>query len=95
MKTKEAIKNFLDKKVKQAIKKSDLQKQLQVLLETRNCFEKGDNSDSSEPYDFCMYFTNGDKFSTHNLCDIRIDYLKTRNRGVIYVTDYEILNYIA
>ena len=95
MKTKEAIKNFLDKKVKQAIKKSDLQKQLQVLLETCNCFEKGDDSDSSEPYDFNMYFTNSDTYSTHNLCDIRIDYLKTRNKGVIYITGHEILNYIA
>jgi len=95
MKTKETIKNFLDKKVKQAIKKSVLQKELQILLKTHNRFEKGDDSDDSEPYDFCMYFTSGDTYSTYNLCDIRIDYLKTRNRGVIYVTNYEILNYIA
>ena len=94
MKSKEYIKNFLNEKVGHAIKKSELQKQLQDILNTRNRFEPGDEGDDTEPYDFCMYFTNGDTYQTSNLCDIRIDYLKTRNKGVIYVTSYEILHYI-
>ena len=95
MKTKEYIKNFLNGKVGHAIKRSELQKELQTTLNTKNRFEKGDDGDDCEPYDFCLYFTNGDTYATANLCDIRIDYLKTRNKGVIYVTSYEILNYIA
>ena len=94
MKSKEYIKSVLDAKVGQAVRKSDLQKELQGLLDTKNRFEQGDNDDDTEPYDFCMYFTNGDTYATSHLCDIRIDYLETRNRGVIYVTSYEILHYI-
>lgn len=94
MKSKEYIQNALNEKVGHAIKKTDLQKELQDLLNTKNHFEDGDESDDTEPYDFCMYFTNGDTYATSNLCDIRIDYLKTRNKGVIYVTSYEILHYI-
>lgn len=94
MKTKEYIKSFLNEKVGHFIKKSDLQKQLQELLDTKNRFESGDDDDDTEPYDFCMYFTNGDTYQESNLCDIRIDYLKTRNKDVIYVTSYEILHYI-
>lgn len=94
MATKEYIQNFLNGKVSQAVKKRELQKELQDLLNTKNRFENGDDSDDTEPYDFCMYFTNGDTYQTSNLCDIRIDYLKTRNKGVIYVTNYEILHYI-
>ena len=94
MKSKEYIKSVLDAKVGQAVRKSDLQKELQGMLDTKNRFEQGDNDDDTEPYDFCMYFTNGDTYQASNLCDIRIDYLKTRNRGVIYVTSYEILHYI-
>ena len=94
MKSKEYIKSFLNEKVGHAIKKSELQKELQEMLNTRNRFEPGDEGDDTEPYDFCMYFTNGDTYQTSNLCDIRIDYLKTRNKGVIYVTSYEILHYI-
>ena len=85
---------MLDEKVGHPIKKSELQKQLQDMLNTSNKFVNGDDSDDTEPYDFCMYFTNGDTYQTSNLCDIRIDYLKTRNKGVIYVTSYEILHYI-
>lgn len=94
MRTKEYIQNFLNGKVGQTVKKSELQKELQDLLNTKNRFENGDDSDDTEPYDFCMYFTNGDTYATTNLCDIRIDYLKTRNKEVIYVTSYEILHYI-
>jgi len=94
MKSKEYIKSVLDKKVGQTVKRSELQKELQGLLSTKNTFEDGDDDDGGEPYDFCMYFTNGDTYATSNLCDIRIDYLKTRKRGVIYVTSYEILHYI-
>ena len=94
MKAKEYIQNFLNGKVGQMVKKSELQKELQDLLNTKNRFEKGDDSDNTEPYDFCMYFTNAAPYAEHNICDIRIDYLKTRNRGVIYVTNYEILHYI-
>jgi len=94
MKSKEYIKSFLNEKVGHAVKKSELQKELQDLLNTKNRFEDGDDSDDTEPYDFCMYFTNGDTYQTSNLCDIRIDYLKTRNKDVIYVTSYEILHYM-
>jgi len=95
MRTKEYIQNFLNGKVGQAVKKSELQKELQDLLSTRNRFEKGNScfDEDDAPY-FCMYFTNGDTFQASNLCDIRIDYLKTRNKSVIYVTSYEILHYI-
>jgi len=76
------------------VEKRKMEKDLQILLSTRNKFEKGDDKDTSEPFTFTLYFTNGEPDSTHNLCDIRIDYLKTRNCKVIYVENFEILNYI-
>lgn len=74
------------------VKKSDLQEKLQILLSTKNKLEKGDNKDTREPFSF--YFTNGEANSTSNVCDIRIDYLKTRNKNILYIYDYDILTYI-
>lgn len=93
MKSKEYIENVLKTKVNQFVDKNNLQKDLQEMLNTRNRFEKGDFGDDTEPYNFCMFFTNGDVFDTAHLCDIRIDFLKTRNKNIIYVTGYEILHY--
>lgn len=72
------------------IMKSELQGKLQEMLETKNELEEGDNEGK---WDNSAYFTNGEANSTHNYCDIRIDYLPTRNEGEIYVTGTELLDY--
>ena len=92
MVSKEEIKNVLRPKVGQYVKKSELQKELQNLLNTKNRFERGDDND---PEEFSLFFTNGEAHSTSNFCDIVIDYLKTNKRGIIYVNGFEILNYYA
>lgn len=72
------------------IMKSKLQTTLQAMLETENELEDGDNDGK---WDNSFYFTNGEADSTHNFCDIRIDYLPTNNEGEVYVTGTEILDY--
>lgn len=72
------------------IMKSKLQATLQGMLETENQLEDGDNDGK---WDNSFYFTNGEADATHNLCDIRIDYLPTNNEGEVYVTGTEILDY--
>lgn len=92
METKTFIECVLSARVGKMIAKKDLEKELQKNLNTRNRFENGDDVEEDNP---ChgLYFTNGEADATRNFCDIRIDYLKTRQRGTIYVVDYEILNY--
>lgn len=72
------------------IMKSNLQTTLQSMLGTKNEFEDGDATDK---WDNSLYFTSGEANSNCNFCDIRIDYLPTNNKGEIYVTGTEILDY--
>jgi hypothetical protein len=93
MATKEQISDYLNRLVNTFIGKNALQSELQALLSTRNKFEKADDEDVLDSYDFSFYFTNGKEDSTFNFCDLRIDYLKTRSKKVIYITSFEILYY--
>lgn len=72
------------------IMRSELQEKLQQMLGTDNEFEEGDTAGK---WDRCVYITNGDGTSTHGYCDIRIDYLPTLNKGEVYVTGTELLDY--
>ena len=92
MVTKEEIKKMLSEMECHFVEKIELQSKLQEMLNTDNKFEDGD--DYGLP-DYCMYFTNGENDATRNFCDIRVDYLKSRKRGTIFITSFEILNYYA
>lgn len=72
------------------IAKTKLESTLQTLLGTDNKLEDGDNYGK---WDNCFYLTNGEADSTSHFCDLRIDYLPTNNKGEIYVTGTEILDY--
>jgi len=72
------------------IMKSKLESTLQTLLGTDNELEDGDNDGK---WDNSFYFTSGEADSTCHFCDLRIDYLPTNNKGEIYVTGTEILDY--
>lgn len=92
MVSKEEIKKKLSEMECHFVQKSELQEELQNMLETNNKFEDGD--DYGLP-DYCMYFTNGENDATSHFCDIRVDYLKSRKRGTIFITGFEILHYYA
>lgn len=90
MVSRDVLAGVLENMKGEPIVKSVLQGMLQSMLGTDNTFESG--ADNGEWYD-TEYFTNGDTYSTHNFCDVAVDYLPTRNKGEIYVIGTEILDY--
>lgn len=89
--SKDETYSFLQTLVGERISKTDLQNKLRTFFQCNN--KLFDFTDSESTCDWSFGFTNGNGAVAVDFTDIEIYYLKTRERGVVYITECEILAY--
>lgn len=93
MRTKQETLEFLNSLRWKRMTKNELQTCLQEFFCTTNEIEESTDNECKD-VDYSLCFTNAESFSTTNIIDIEIWYLKMRKKNHILITGTELLTYL-